>query len=165
MQSIREISEFLCFLSNFIQWASNFPLEVGLTKQARGTGWWFEEKRRGGRTTSSCLQWTVSRAVNTSRRASLHRTGHFLSPFLHCAQRHPPKCPNRKPPEGVVSACPGPWTGKLFISRASLFNDSCFDWKIGHSFLAALSCQLSWLLPSASTTPPPFSLPGLLLYS
>lgn len=117
--------------------------------QAEGTGWWFEEKRRGGGTTSNCLQCTVRRAVNTtSRRASRHRADHFLSPFLHCAQSHPPKCPNRKPPEGVVSAYPGQWTGKLFISRASLFNDSCFDWKIGHSFLAALSCQLALLAPT-----------------
>lgn len=85
----------------------------------------------------------------------------FLSPFLHCAQSHPPKCPNENHRRsGVVSACPGQWTGKLFISRASLFNDSCFDWKIGHSFLAALSCQLSspGSTPNASTTPSPFFL-------
>lgn len=101
------------------------------------------KKRR--RTTSNCLQFTVGQGVNTtSRLANLLKLAIFICLPALVAQSHIQKYPDTKPLKGVVSACPGQWTGKLFMSRASLFSDSCFDWKIGHSFLAAFSCQLSW---------------------
>lgn len=122
-------------------------------------------RKRRERTTSNCLQFTVGQAVNTaSRLASLLNLAIFIPLSSPATQNHTPKCPDTKPLEGVVSACTGQWTGKLFIPRASLFSDSCFDWKIGHSFLAALSCQLSWHSTQCSHWPP-FSLPSLLLYS
>lgn len=142
------------FSKKSVQGASNFPLVVGLVTLAEGTGWWFEEKR--GRASSNCLQFLFGQAVNTtSRLASLLKLAIFISLSPLAAQNHTPKCPDTKPLEGVVSACTGQWTGKLFISRASLFSDSCFDWKIGHSFLAALSCQLSWHSTQCSHYPSP----------
>lgn len=117
-----------------------------------------KEKRRGG-TTSNCLQFTLGQAVNTtSRLAGLLKLAIFISLSPLASQKHTPKCPDTKLLEGVVSACTGQWTGKLFISRASLFSDSCFNWKIGHSFLAALSCQLSWHSTQCSYCPSPFLL-------
>lgn len=52
-----------------------------------------------------------------------------------------PQYPDTKPQEGEVPASAGSRTGKLFILGASLGSESCFDWKVGHSFLADLCCQ------------------------
>lgn len=116
-------------------------------------------KKKGSQKTSNCLQFTVGQAVNiTYRPASLLTLAIFIFFSPWAAQSHTPKYSDTKPLEGVVSACTGQWIGKLFISGASLFSDSCLDWKIGHSFLAALSCQLTWHSTQCFHCPSPFLL-------
>lgn len=117
-----------------------------------------EEKERS----SNCLQFSVCQAINkTLRAASSFEIAIFIRAAPPSRSERYPQYPDTKPQEGVVSASAGRRTGKLFISGASLLSESCFDWKIGHSFLADLRCQRSWHVTqflAAPLPPPPPSL-------
>lgn len=110
---------------------------------------------------SSCLWFSACQAINKPPRAA---SSFKIAIFIHttplsCSAWYP-QYPDTKPQEGVVPASAGCRTGKLFISGASLRGESCFDWKIGHSFLADLCCQQSWhvtqFLSAPFLPPPPF---------
>lgn len=119
---------------------------------------WRRKKKEGKKEkASNCSQSEVCQVINKTPRA----TSPFkIAIFIHTAppssSKQYPQYPDTKPQEGVVPASAGHKTGKLFISGASLFSESCFDWKIGHSFLADLCCQLCW--HAAQFLPAPFPL-------
>lgn len=124
----------------------------------RGGGEEEEERERS----SNCLWFSVCQEVNKTPRAT---TAFKIAVFICAAPTSSlewyPQYPDTKPQEGEVPASAGSRTGKLFILGASLCSESCFDWKIGHSFLADLCCQQSW--HATQFLPAPFLHPHPLL--
>lgn len=125
-------------------------MKLGRKKKKRG-------KRKGFQ---SLMIFSLPSNKQTPRDTSSFKIAIFIHATPPSSSERYPQYPDTKPQEGVVPASAGRRTGKLFISGASLFSESCFDWKIGHSFLADLCCQQSWhvtqFLPAPFLPPPPF---------